>query len=74
MLALGELLEQLGWSDELLRGCERIAAALNAGLPIMEGVADEPCEQLVVSGDSIELFHDPVATESLYFSSRLFTI
>lgn len=64
-----ELLKQLGWSDELIGECERTAATLTAGLPPMEEATDEPRRQLAVSGNAVDLFVDPVATESLYFVS-----
>lgn len=64
-----DLLSQLGWPEELIAECEKTAASLTAGLPNTTCHLEEPRGLLAVSGNSVDLFIEPIATQSLYFVS-----
>ncbi len=64
------LLEQLGWPEELVAECERTAATLNAGLPSIPRMTEEPPGSFTVDGRGVDLLVEPVATGRLYFVSN----
>ena len=66
-----EILSQLGWSEDLISEFENVFHHLEVELPNVTEFQDEISHPSVLSGTGFDLFIEPVATESLFYTLQI---
>jgi len=62
-----DVLKQLGWAQDLIKGFEDAAQNLDRGLPDFTESNDQVSLPMAISGTEFDLSPDPVATPSLFY-------